>query len=169
MNCLFKPIAIALIGISLLSPGPLAAQTLLGGQIGYLFDTKEDQFSIGADARIPLSNASWTANPRLTHYLIGDGFSLNQIDLNMLYRIPGQAKSRVQFYVGGGVALVRQSFDGPNGSRTSETKAGLNYVTGAQFPQKGSWVPWVQTMYTAAMDYGNSYVASVGLSYKLKR
>jgi opacity protein-like surface antigen len=161
------PLVVAL-AATVFTAAPLSAQLLIGGQIGYLFDTKEDQFSIGADVRLPLSQAAWSVNPRVVHYLLSGGVSLNQLDANLLYTIPGQSKSRVHFYVGGGAAVVRQSFDGAT-KTTSETKVGLNYIAGAEFNTNSNLIPWAQTMYTAAMDYGNTYVASFGLSYRLKR
>jgi hypothetical protein len=158
---------VAVLG-SMLSAAPAHAQLLIGGQLGYLFDTKQDQFSIGADVRIPLAREGFQINPRVTHFLLSGGASLNQLDANVLYTIPGQSKSRAHVYLGGGAALIRESFDGATRT-TSETKVGLNYIAGAVFNTNTNLVPWVQTMYTAATEYGNTYVASFGLSYKLKR
>ncbi|MBC7897307.1 MAG: outer membrane beta-barrel protein [Cytophagaceae bacterium] len=151
-----------------LAAAPAHAQLAVGGNIGWLFDTEEDRFSIGADGRYTLANKRWILNPRITKYLLSEGASAWQLDANLLYDIPVEASFKVKPYAGLGLAFVNSSFETTAGDE-SDSKVGVNWIAGAALRTTGKLTPWLHFTYTAAMDYGNTFVGFAGLSYAIGR
>ncbi len=147
---------------------PAHAQLAVGANLGWLFDTEEDRFSIGADGRYTLANKRWTLNPRFTKYLLSEGASLWQLDANLLYEFPVEASLKVKPYAGLGLALVNQSFETATGDE-SDSQVGVNWIWGAALKTTGKVTPWLHFTYTAAMDYGNTFVGFAGFSYAIGR
>lgn len=148
---------------------PAHAQLAVGGNLGWLFDTREDRFSIGADGRYTLEDKRWILNPRFTYYLLSEGASLWQLDANALFEFPVEASFKVKPYAGLGLALVNAGFETATGDDESESKVGVNWIWGASLNTTSKLKPWLHFTYTAAQEYGNTFVGFVGASIPIGR
>lgn len=155
------------VALGMVGTAPAAqAQLAVGGYVGWLFDTEVDRLSVGADARYTLKDNRWALNPRFTYYLWSEGASGWQLDGNVLYRFPVAASERVEPYAGLGVGLHHSAFESGT-TNESESKVAANLISGFAVKTKGKLKPWVHVQYTAAMDFGNLFIASFGASYSL--
>lgn len=134
----------------------------VGGHIGGEFDNSEDWIVFGVDGRYRVPNSSWTLAPRFNLHPV-DGGSIYQIDVNALYNFPRDASLPIHPYLGVGVGLFRESFDG-----FSETKLVANLVSGVRVVRSTSKVePYIQTQYSFAKEFSNSMTFLVGAIYRL--
>jgi hypothetical protein len=162
----FAFITFALIALAAL-PKIASAQFTVGGYLGGEFDNKNNWLLYGADVRVPLSSAPAlpvNGQARLTYHSYGSGFSAVQIDANLLLPLVLAHPEQFQPYVGAGAAFIHASGDG-----ASDSKAGLNLITGADvdFSPGSALFGIVQTQYTIARDYPNSYTLVFGLGVHL--
>jgi hypothetical protein len=148
---------------SLLLSAPVHAQLAVGGHFGWLFDTEEDRFSIGADARYTLKDKRWALNPRFTYYLWSEGASGWQVDGNVLYRFSVAGSEKVEPYAGLGVGFISTSFDSGL-TDVSDSKVAANLISGFNVKTSSRVKPWVHFQYTAAMDFGNLFIGFIGVS-----
>ncbi|WP_022836352.1 outer membrane beta-barrel protein [Salisaeta longa] len=132
----------------LLLPASATAQTTvevgprLGISLGDAADIGGDIF-LGADARISSASLPVVINPAFDYYFVStDGVSLFNVSLNALYEFTGSDQVFTP-YAGGGLGIVRTSFDAGSFGTGSDTDIGLNLVGGAKF-QTGSLQPFVQ-------------------------
>lgn len=162
----FALTALALIAVAV-APQRASAQFTVGGYLGGEFDNQSNWLLYGADVRVPLAMA--TAIPlngqaRLTYHSYGGGFSSTQIDANLL--LPLQLAHPGQFmpYVGAGAVYIHEG-----GAGASDNKVGLNLITGTDVDlSPGSPLfGIVQTQYSIAREFPNSYTLVVGLGVHL--
>jgi hypothetical protein len=158
--------ALALIAIAAL-PHRAAAQLTVGGYVGGQFDMKDNWVLYGADARIPLSTAPSVpvvGQARFTYHSFGSGASATQVDVNLLLPLELAHPGQFHPHVGAGLGWVHESATG-----FSENKVGLNLITGADidFSPTSPVFGIVQTEYTIATEYPNSYVLTLGVGVHL--
>jgi len=155
------------VAVAVAAPRVAHAQLSVGGYAGAEFDNKDNWILFGGEARLPLDkmiNKPVDANVRFTYHSYGSGYSVTQLDFNALHNLVLAKPGLFAPYVGLGAAWIHAS-----GSGASENKAGLNLITGTKlvFDPKSRVQPFVNTQYTIARDWGNSYTLTVGLSFKL--
>ena len=158
----------ALLAVVALLPARSSAQQLsVGGNLGWMFDTEVDRLSIGADVRYALKDQRWALNPRFTCFLWSEGSSGWQLDGNVLYRFPVGASEKVEPYAGIGLGLVSTSFDSGTSGKVTDTVVGTNIISGFSLKTASKLKPWLHLQYTAAIDFGNTFIGFVGASYPL--
>jgi hypothetical protein len=162
----FTLATLALIAVAAL-PHLAAAQISVGGYLGGEFDNQNHWLLYGADVRVPLATAPATpliGQARLTYHPYGGGFSILQIDANVLLPLELAHPGQFHPYLGAGAAFLHES-----GGDDSESKVGLNLITGADVDlSPGSPLfGIVQTQYTIAREFPNSYTLVFGLGVHL--
>ncbi len=165
---MMRPLSLtaALVCLGLVAPAPAAAQLAVGGNLGWMFDTEVDRLSLGADARYTLKDNRWALNPRFTYFLWSEGSSGWQIDGNLLYRFRVASSEKVQPYVGLGLGLVSTSFKSGT-TNSSESVVGTNLISGFNLQTASKLKPWLHVQYTAALDFGNTFIGFMGVSYPI--
>jgi hypothetical protein len=147
------------------SAAPASAQWRVGGFLGGEHESSWDEFLvIGADARGAMGTQNMELNPRIS-YFVRDQMTRFQMDLNVIKRLEVASTSRIEPYVGTGLAFERISFD-PSGS---ESALGFNYIVGATLKASGRVQTFAQFVYSVLHDSPNNAVASVGVHFKLSR
>ncbi len=101
-------------------------------------------------------------NPRFSCF-IRSGTRRYQADVNLIKPLVLANPSRVEPYVGLGLALERLSFTGAGA--TSQTNVGFNYIVGGTVKVSGRLQPFGQFQYSVLNDAGNNAVVSVGLHF----
>lgn len=157
-------VAVALVVFAMVgAPSSASAQTQLGGFLGRVFDTDEDWLLFGAEARIGMTGSRFQINPRIS-YNPGDGYSVLQLDANVLYPFPAAQGTTVRPYMGLGAAVVNYKFD-----EDSETEIGANIIAGLLLApasmQRTSF--FLHSQYTTISDVGNSYSWAFGILLNL--
>ncbi len=162
-----RVVSLAIGMVLLLMASPAHAQLSVGGNVGWLFDTREDRLALGADARIALQDKRWVINPRYTHYLLDEGSSRWQLDGNLLYKFPVIASEAILPYAGIGIGLISSTFETGN-DKSTETDIGTNLISGFEFKTISRIKPWLHFQYTAVPDQRNTFAGFFGLSYVLQ-
>jgi hypothetical protein len=149
------------------SAAPASAQWRVGGFLGAEHESSWDEFLvIGADARTPVGTKNMEVNPRFS-FFVRDFVTRIQLDLNVIKRLDVASASRIEPYVGTGLAFERLSFEG--GVFDSQSAVGFNYILGATLKSSGRVQTFAQFVYTVLNDSPNNAVVSVGVHYKLSR
>lgn len=152
------------LAVVLLFAAPASAQWRVGGFAGGEHDSSWDEFLVlGADARGDIGNRNLELNPRFTYFLRED-VTRFQIDLNLIKRVPLAGTSRIEPYIGTGVAFERFSIQG-----FSDSAVGFNYIVGGTLKATGKIQVFSQFVYTVLQDSLNNAVLSAGVHYKLSR
>jgi opacity protein-like surface antigen len=167
---LVTTVATAALALVAIAPAAAHAQIRVGPALGYEFDLDEDWLYFGADARIGLRDRPWEINPRVL-YNSADGFSVLQLDANLLYNLALKNTTRVAPYAGVGLVMQRSSFDGggTTGESESETKVGLNLIAGARLNTTGSVSPFASYSYSVVREQGNLALLTFGVHIAVKK
>lgn len=156
---------LALFGV-LASAAPASAQWRVGGFLGGEHESSWDEFLVlGADARASVKQNQFEINPRFS-FFVREFMTRMQFDFNVIKPLTGAGTSKIEPYVGTGIALERISFDGPF---DSESALGFNYIVGATVKSSGKFQAFGQFMYSVLNDTPNNAVVSVGVHWKLSR
>jgi len=149
------------------SAAPAWAQWRVGPFLGGEHESSWDEFLvIGADARGELSKNNLELNPRIS-YFVRDFTTRFQIDMNVIKRLEVAGTSRIEPYVGTGLAFERISYDGSGFD--NESALGFNYIVGATLKASGRVQTFAQFVYTVLQDSANNAVVSVGVHFKLSK
>lgn len=170
---LFLVSALVLVG-AFAVPGTARAQHSVGAFLGREFDESDHWLLFGAEARMALPNSPVVINPRASYHSWGEGAKALQLDVNVLYDFKLANPGLIRPYLGVGGGLVHQSFgsDGGCGSDCSSSKlvgdfvAGFKLVTGNG---DAAIVPFLNTEYSFAKQFTNTYQMTIGLIYTLKK
>jgi len=158
-------IGCAALVLTVASAAPASAQWRVGGFLGGEHESSWDEFLvIGADARGAIGTQNLELNPRIS-YFVRDQMTRFQMDLNVIKRLEVASTSRLEPYVGTGLAFERISFD-PSGS---ESALGFNYIVGATLKASGRVQTFAQFVYTVLQDSPNNAVVSAGVHVKLSK
>jgi hypothetical protein len=153
----------------LAAPRVASAQFSVAGFLGAELDNKDNWLLFGAEARVSLKqvfdNNPIDGSARFSYHSYGSGSSATQIDLNLLAAPELAHPGRFQPYMGAGLAFLSTKF-----AATSETKVGLNLVSGVRLkPAAGSIVePFMNMQYSIINDYPNPFTISLGLSFHVR-
>ncbi|MBK9242959.1 MAG: hypothetical protein IPL75_22460 [Acidobacteria bacterium] len=151
----------------LVSAAPASAQWRVGPFIGGEHESSWDEFLvIGADARGAVGTQNMELNPRFT-YFVRDLTTRFQMDFNVIKRLEVASTSRIEPYVGTGLAFERISYDG--NVFDNESALGFNYIVGATVKSSGRMQAFAQFVYTVLHDSANNAVVSAGVHFKLSK
>ena len=161
---MFKRLALSalvlVVPVSAVAQMPVTA----GGFVGRQFENKVDWIEFGGEARIALPGMEkMAASPRFTYRPL-DGGKLIQIDLNLLNNFELAKPGLFRPYAGIGGAVSRPSF-----GSFSETKVGLNLVSGARIVAgNGPVEPFFNAQYTITKSFENAFALALGASVKVR-
>lgn len=159
----------ALVCLAATIPATAHAQVRVGGGLGYEFDLTDQWLHVAADARFALPSRNMEFNPRVL-YNAGDGYTVLQADANLVFNLDLVKTKRVTPYVGAGVLLQRLSFDDIGATTPeSETKVGLNLLTGARLNTSGPVSPFATMSYSVVREQGNTMILLLGVHWVLGR
>ncbi len=151
----------------LVSAAPASAQWRVGPFLGGEHESSWDEFLvIGADARSAVGTQNLELNPRIT-YFVRDLATRFQMDFNVIKRLEVAGTSRIEPYVGTGLAFERIRYEG--NISDNESALGFNYVVGATVKASGRMQAFAQFVYTVLHDSANNAVVSAGVHFKLAK
>jgi hypothetical protein len=162
--------AIVLIGWAM--PRTVHAQWGVGGFVGREFDESDHWVILGAHAVFPLQNSPVVINPRFTYHSFGSGFTVIQFDVNVLYDFKLANPGLIRPYLGVGGGYVHSSFGSACTTDCSAGKLVADFVAGFRlaFGDGDSPImPFVNSEYSFAKQYTNTYQLTVGFTYTMKK
>lgn len=155
------------VAVLLISAAPASAQWRVGPFLGGEHESSWDEFLvIGADARGVVGTQNLELNPRIS-YFVRDLATRFQLDFNVIKRLEVAGTSRIEPYVGTGLAFERISFDG--NFADNESALGFNYIVGATVKTSGRMQAFAQFVYTVLHDSPNNAVVSAGVHFRLSK
>lgn len=140
------------------------AQSAVAPFVGREFDETNNWVVFGGEARIGLRPSAWSINPRFTYHPLGAGFTSLQIDANAVYDFK-PASGAVTPFAGAGLGWVHTS-----GGGTSDSKVAGTFEAGLRLHLAGNdrVEPYLNTEYTFAKQFTNTYDMLVGLMFRMK-
>jgi len=164
--------ASAIIGMA--APRAVHAQWGVGAFVGREFDESDHWMFLGADARVPLQNSPVIINPRFVYHSYGSGSTAFQFDVNVLYDFKLANPGLIRPYLGVGGGLVHTSFGTDFGCDVdcSQTTLVADFVAGFKLAfgnGDSQVVPFVNTEYSFAKQFTNTYQLSAGIIYTPKK
>lgn len=147
-----------------IAPARARAQNAIAPFVGREFDEAQNWIVFGGEGRIGLPPSAWSINPRFTYHSLGSGFSAIQIDANAVYDFK-PASGPVTPFAGAGLGWVHAS-----GGGTSDSKIAGTFVAGLRLHLAGNdrIEPYLNTEYTFAKQFTNTYDMLVGLMFRMK-
>jgi len=153
-------------------PGCLHAQWGVGAFVGREFDESDHWLLFGAHATYAVHNSPVVINPRFVYHSFGSGFTDMQFDVNVLYDFTLANPGLIRPYLGVGGGLVHESVSSTYCmTDCSSSKAVGDFVAGFKLAigsGDSPLVPFVNTEYSFATQFTNSYQLTVGVTYTLK-
>lgn len=164
----------AFVVLGLAAPRAMHAQWGIGGFVGREFDEGDHWAILGADARFPLQNSPVVINPRFTYHSFGFGSKAIQFDVNVLYDFKLANPGLIRPYLGVGGGLVHTSISADLGCDvdcSSSTLVG-DFVAGFRLAfgnGESPIMPFVNSEYSFAKQFTNTYQLTVGIIYSPKK
>ena len=154
-------------------PGQLHAQWGVGAFVGREFDEADNWVIFGAHATYAVKNSPVVVNPRFTYHSYGSGSSSLQVDVNVLYDFALANPGLIRPYlgVGGGLVRLSESSDFCDAD-CSQSKLVANFLAGFKLAfgsGDSRLMPFVDTEYSFAKQFTNTYHLSIGFTYALTR
>ena len=165
---------VALVLAGLAGPRAAHAQWGVGAFVGREFDESDHWVIFGAHAMLPLANSPVVINPRFTYHSFGFGSKAIQFDVNVLYDFKLANPGLIRPYLGVGGGLVRTSISSELGCDVdcSSSKLVADFVAGFRLALgKGDspFMPFVNSEYSFAKQFTNTYQLTVGVTYTPNR
>lgn len=143
-------------------PSAARAQLAIAPFAGREFDETNDWVLFGAEAHVAVGQSGWTINPRFTYHPVS-GASIVQFDGNLLYEVK-PASGAVTPYAGAGLGWTHLSGDNSDSKGVANLVAGMRF----HFAASGKVEPYVNSEYSFAKQFTNTYHLDVGLMFLLK-
>jgi hypothetical protein len=145
-------------------PARSSAQRSIAPFVGREFDEQSNWIFLGGEAWLGLPTSAWSINPRFTYHSLGAGSTGLQLDANAVYEFK-PASGSVTPFAGAGLGWIHTS-----GGGTSDSKVGGTFVAGIRLHLAGNdkLEPYLNTEYTYAKQFTNTYQMLVGLIFRMK-